>query len=32
MSCHSATANQVRVAFHTAAFWMVHGVRASSTT
>lgn len=29
MSCHSATANQVRLALHTAAFWLVHGVRAA---
>jgi Transposase DDE domain group 1 len=29
MSCHSATANQVRLAFHTAAFWLMHGVRAA---
>ena len=29
MSCHSATANQVRLAFHTAAFWLMHGVRAT---
>src|SRR5258706_1183477 len=28
MSCHSATANQVRLALHTAAFWLMHGVRA----
>ena len=27
MSCHSATANQVRLALHTAAFWLMHGVR-----
>ena len=27
MSCHRATANQVRLAFHTAAFWLMHGVR-----
>ena len=26
-SCHSATANQVRLAFHTAAFWLMHAVR-----
>jgi len=25
MSCHSATANQVRLALHTAAFWLMHG-------
>ena len=29
MSCHSATANQVRLVFHTAAFWLMHGVRAA---
>ena len=29
MSCHSATANQVRLVLHTAAFWLMHGVRAS---
>lgn len=28
MSCHSATANQVRLVLHTAAFWLMHGVRA----
>ena len=28
MSCHSAIANQVRLVFHTAAFWLMHGVRA----
>jgi hypothetical protein len=27
MSCHSATANQVRLILHTAAFWLMHGVR-----
>jgi hypothetical protein len=27
MSCHSATANQVRLVFHTAAFWLMHAVR-----
>jgi hypothetical protein len=27
MSCHSATANQVRLVLHTAAFWLLHGVR-----
>lgn len=27
MSCHSAVANQVRLVFHTAAFWLMHGVR-----
>jgi hypothetical protein len=26
MSCHSATANQVRLALHTAAFWLMHCV------
>jgi len=26
-SCHSATANQVRLVLHTAAFWLMHGVR-----
>jgi len=29
MSCHSATANQVRLVLHTAAFWLMHGVRAT---
>jgi hypothetical protein len=29
MSCHSATANQVRLVLHTAAFWLLHGVRAT---
>src|SRR5260370_16360634 len=29
MSCHSSTANQVRLALHTAAFWLMHGVRAA---
>src|SRR6516225_7682690 len=29
MSCHSATANQVRLILHTAAFWLMHGVRAT---
>jgi hypothetical protein len=29
MSCHSATANQVRLALHTAAFWLMHGMRAA---
>jgi Transposase DDE domain group 1 len=24
MSCHGATANQVRLALHTAAFWLAH--------
>jgi Transposase DDE domain group 1 len=27
MSYHSAIANQVRLVFHTAAFWLIHGVR-----
>jgi hypothetical protein len=27
MSCHSATANQVRLVLHTRAFWLMHGVR-----
>jgi hypothetical protein len=29
ISCHSATANQVRLVLHTAAFWLMHGVRAA---
>ena len=29
MSCHSATANQARLVLHTAAFWLMHGVRAA---
>jgi hypothetical protein len=29
MSCHSATANQIRLVLHTAAFWLMHGVRAA---
>jgi hypothetical protein len=29
MSCQSATANQVRLVFHTAAFWLMHGVRSA---
>jgi len=29
MSCHSATANQVRLVLHTTAFWLMHGVRAA---
>src|SRR6201987_4609486 len=29
MSCHSATANQVRLVPHTAAFWLTHAVRAA---
>ena len=28
-SCHSATANQVRLALHTAAFWLMHAVRSA---
>ena len=28
LTCHSATANQVRLVLHTAAFWLMHGVRA----
>jgi hypothetical protein len=28
-SCHSATANQVRLVLHTAAFWLMHGVRSA---
>jgi hypothetical protein len=28
-SCHSATANQVRLVFHTAAFWLMHAVRSA---
>jgi len=28
-SCHSATANQVRLSLHTAAFWLTHTVRAA---
>ena len=28
-SCHSATANQVRLVLHTAAFWLMHTVRAA---
>jgi len=27
--CHSATANQVRLALHTAAFWPMHTLRAA---
>jgi hypothetical protein len=27
MSCHSATANQVRLVLHTAAFWLMHGLQ-----
>ena len=27
MSCHSATANQVRLALHTAAYWLMLGLR-----
>jgi len=29
MSCHGATANQVRLVLHTAAFWLMHRVRAA---
>jgi len=29
MSCHSATANQVRLVLHTAAFWLMLAVRAA---
>jgi hypothetical protein len=29
MSCHSATANQVRLVLHTAAFWLMRSVRAA---
>ena len=29
MSCHSATANQVRLVLHTVAFWLMHAVRAA---
>jgi hypothetical protein len=29
MSCHGATANQVRLVLHTTAFWLIHGVRAA---
>jgi len=29
MSCHNATANQVRLALHTAAFWLMHCVRSA---
>ena len=28
-ACHSATANQMRLVLHTAAFWLMHGVRAA---
>lgn len=28
-SCHSATANQVRLVLHTAAYWLMHRVRAA---
>jgi len=28
-SCHAATANQVRLTLHTAAFWLMHTVRAA---
>ena len=27
MSCHSSIANQVRLVLHTAAFWLMRGVR-----
>jgi hypothetical protein len=27
MSCHNATVNQVGLVLHTAAFWLMHGVR-----
>ena len=30
MSCHSATANQVRLALHTSAFWLMHRVRSAT--
>jgi hypothetical protein len=29
MSCHNATANQVRLALHTAAFWLMHCLRSA---
>jgi hypothetical protein len=29
MSCHNATANQVRLALHTATFWLMHCVRSA---
>ena len=29
MSCHAATANQVRLVLHTAAFWLMRGVRSA---
>ena len=29
MSYHHVTANQVRLVLHTAAFWLMHGVRAA---
>jgi len=29
MSCHSATANQVRLVLDIAAYWLMHGVRAA---
>ncbi len=29
MSCHAATANQVRLVLHTAAFWLMRGVQAA---
>ena len=28
-SCHNATANQVRLVLHTAAFWLMHAVRSA---
>ena len=28
-SCHGATANQVRLVLHTAAFWLMHAVRSA---
>ena len=28
-SCHSATANQVRLVLHTAVFWLMHTVRSA---
>jgi Transposase DDE domain group 1 len=31
MLCHSTTANQVRLALHTAAFWLTHCVRSAIT-
>jgi hypothetical protein len=29
MSCNGATADQVLLVLHTAAFWLMHGVRAA---